>query len=226
MSDARTEVWVGESRYVFRVPLRLVHWTVFFAVIVLSLTGYWIGSGNLPAGPGGEFQMGWVRYIHTIAGWTFLAALLLRLYLFFFGNEFARWRQFVPYRRQDWREIKGLLAYYLFLRPDYPHAGFHHNRLAALTYLIVYAFLGFMVISGLALHGMAFSIGWQAWLTWPLAFFSAPTLRLMHHMGMWLIWGFVAHHLASIIVVDHETRGGLIGGMFSGFKVASKHVKH
>ena len=226
MSDARKEIWIGESKYVFRVSLRLVHWTVFLAVVVLSFTGYWIGSGNMPAGPGGIFQMGWVRYIHTIAGWIFLTALLVRLYLFFYGNEYAGWRQFIPYRREDWKEIKELLAYYLFLRPRYPHVEYDHNRLAALTYCVVYALLAFMAVSGLALHGMAFTFGWPSWLTWPLAFFSAPTLRLMHHMGMWLIWGFAVHHVASVVLVDHEARGGLVGGIFSGYKIVPKRVKH
>ena len=44
--------WVGESRYVFQLSARLVHWTIFFAAIVLSVTGYWIGTGNMPAEPG------------------------------------------------------------------------------------------------------------------------------------------------------------------------------
>jgi len=226
MRDSRKEIWIGESKYVFRVSLRLVHWTVFLAIVVLSLTGYWIGTGDLPAGPGGDFQMGWVRYIHTIAGWSLLTALLLRLYLFFYGNEYVRWADFIPYRKEHWKQIKEMLLYYTFLRSHYPHADFNHNRLAALTYLVVYALLGFMVVAGFALYGMAFSVGWQAWLTWPIAFITAPTLRLMHHMGMWLIWGFALHHLASAVLVDHETRGGLMGGIFSGYKIVPKRVKH
>jgi Ni/Fe-hydrogenase 1 B-type cytochrome subunit len=94
-----------------------------------------------------------------------------------------------------------------------------------MTYLVVYLLLLFMAVSGLALHGMAFSAGWQSFFTWPLVFVSAPTLRLMHHMGMWLLWGFVAHHVASAVLVDRETRGGLIGGIFSGYKLVPKRAK-
>jgi Ni,Fe-hydrogenase I cytochrome b subunit len=47
----------------------------------------------------------------------------------------------------------------------------------------------------------------------------------MHHMGMWLLWGFVAHHVASAVLVDRETRGGLIGGIFSGYKLVPKRAK-
>ena len=218
-------VWESESRYVFQLSLRLVHWTVFFAAIVLSLTGYWIGTGDLPAGPGGVFQMGWVRYVHMVAGWVLLAALLLRVYLFFFGNEYVRWTGFIPHRKEHWREMKGVFLFYVFARSHSPYEDFGHNRLAAFFYLGVYLLLLFMVVSGLALHGMAFASGWQSFLTWPLAIVSAPTLRFMHHMGMWFLWGFVVHHMASAVLVDRETRGGLMGGIFSGYKSLPKRAR-
>lgn len=222
MSAERAAVRMSESRYVFQLPLRLTHWVLFLAIATLSVTGYWVGSGDLPAGPGGVFQMAWVRYIHIVAGWVIVAALLLRFYLAFGGNEYASWREFIPTRRDHWVQAKEVLKYYTFFQVDYPHKDFGHNRLAALTYLVVLLLILFMVISGFALHGMAFSIGWQSWLTWPLVFVNAPTLRLLHHVGMWLIWGFVIHHVASVVLVDIETRGGLVGGIFSGFKTVPK----
>jgi len=225
MSAAREQVFLAESKYVFQLSLRVVHWAIFFAIVALSFTGYWIGSGDLPAGPGGTFQMGWIRYVHLVAGWVLLAALLLRLYLMFGGNPYASWREFVPTRREHWKMIKEIFQYYTFWRAEYPHRDFSHNRLAAATYLVVYALILFMVVSGLALHGMAFSSGWQSWLTWPLALFSAQTLRLLHHLGMWLIWGFATHHMASAILVDHELKGGLLGGIFSGWKSVPRQVK-
>lgn len=217
--------WIGETRYVFRLTVRLIHWAIFFAVLTLSVTGYWIGSGNLPAGPGGVFQMGWIRYVHTVAGWVLLAALIARIIRFFDGNVYARWPAFIPHRREHFQELKDTFLYYTFIESRYPHKDFGHNRLAGLTYLVVYLLLLMMVVSGLALHGMAFSTGWQSLLTWPLAIFSSPTLRLMHHMGMWLIWGFVAHHVASAVLVDHEMRGGLMSGIFSGWKLVPKRIK-
>jgi len=219
------KVWQAESKYVFQLSLRVAHWSIFFSILALSVTGYWIGSGDLPAGPGGVFQMAWVRYVHLISGWILLSALLLRIYLAFGGNEYASWREFIPTRKEHLREVADVLRYYTFLKAKYPHMSYSHNRVASLTYLVVYALLGFMVVSGLALHGQAFSIGWQSFFTWPLALVSGPTLRLMHHVGMWLIWGFAVHHTASAVLVDRETRGGLMGGIFSGWKSIPKQVK-
>lgn len=224
-TNAILQEWRGESRYVFHLPLRIIHWTIFFAVIGLSMTGYWIGSGNLPAGPGGVFQMGWIRYLHTIFGWTLAAALLGRLYLFFFGSEYERWAHFVPHRKKDWHDMKEVFQYYTFLSRRYPHMEFGHNRLASATYLVVYFLLLLMVFSGLALHGIAFSFGWQSWLRWPFHFVTPPELRLFHHMGMYLIWGFVAHHVASAVLVDHEKRGGVLSGIFSGFNIVCMRHK-
>jgi Ni/Fe-hydrogenase 1 B-type cytochrome subunit len=217
--------WVSETRYVFSVTIRLIHWSIFFAVVALSVTGYWIGSGNLPAGPGGVFQMGWIRYAHTVSGWVLFAALIARIFMFFYGTTYERLKAFFPCKTVQCRELWDVLLYYLFVKKRYPHMDYDHNKLAGPTYLVVYLLLLFMVFSGLALHGMAFPTGWQSRLTWPLALFSPQTLRLMHHMGMWLIWGFVAHHVASAILIDHETRGGLMGGIFSGWKSIPKRVK-
>jgi len=225
MSRARDEVWIGESKYVFSATVRIEHWTIFLSVLVLSVTGYWIGSGNLPLGPNGVFQMGWIRYVHTVTGWVFVAAILARLYCAFFGTEYARWREFIPTKKSDFVAMKDVFLYYAFLRPHYPHLDYGHNRLAAITYVVVYLLLTFMVITGFALHGMAFSVGWQSWMRWPLVIVSAPTLRLAHHMGMWLIWGFAVHHVASAVLVDHESRGGLMGGIFSGYKIVPKRAK-
>ena len=149
-----TEAWVGESRYVYQLPLRLVHWIIFLDLIVLSISGYWIGSGDLPAGPGGEFQMGTIRYVHTLAGWVLFAALL-RIYLFFFGNVYARWTDFIPHRREHWRDVKEVLLFYTFIRRGYPHAEYGHNRLASLTYLVVYLLILFMVVSGASRDGIS-----------------------------------------------------------------------
>lgn len=231
MTTAQQQIWIGESKYVFRVSLRVVHWVIFLAIIVLSGTGYWIGSADLPGGPGGVAQvsevgpMGWTRYVHTVTAWVLVSALLVRLYLFFAGNEYARWPDFVPTRKEHWRDMKDVFRYYTFFESHYPHADFGHNRLAALTYLVVYLLLLFMVVSGFALHGLGFTTGWQSWMTWPLAFVSIPTMRLLHHMGMWLLWGFAVHHIASAVLVDHETRGGLMGGIFSGYKIVPKRAK-
>ena len=214
----------GESVYVVDIPTRLAHWGIFFSMIALSVTGIWMATGDMPPRATGQFQMAWVRYVHLLSGWILTSVVLLRIYLFFFGNRYASWREFIPTTRARLKLIWEVFRYYTLIRTDYPHKDTGHNPLASATYIGVYGLIGFEIVSGFALHGMAFQRGWQTWMTWPLALVGAQTLRFLHHLVMWLLWGFATHHVFSALLVDIETRGGLMSGMFSGYKNVRKDV--
>jgi Ni/Fe-hydrogenase 1 B-type cytochrome subunit len=85
--------------YVWELPVRIVHWTIVAALVVLSVTGYYIhhpflaGAGG-PGHPG--FTMGLVRFLHEATGFVFTAAVLARVYWAFAGNRYARWRALLP----------------------------------------------------------------------------------------------------------------------------------
>ena len=42
--------------------------------------------------------------------------------------------------------------------------------------------------------------------------------RFIHHVGMWLLLGFAAHHIWSAVTISFVERNGLMDSMFSGFK--------
>jgi Ni/Fe-hydrogenase 1 B-type cytochrome subunit len=69
--------------YVFERPVRICHWTIVFALIVLSFTGFYIydpflGGSGMPGHPG--YLMGTMRFIHEVAGFVFIAAVVFRIY--------------------------------------------------------------------------------------------------------------------------------------------------
>lgn len=203
---------------VWELPVRITHWTIFFSVIVLSVTGFYIGNPFLLAGSDPAFVMGWVRSVHTIAAFVMIAAVLFRIYWAFQGNRWSRWDQFIPVssdRRQKGRES---LKYYLFLRRDYP-GSVGHNPLAGLTYTVVYVMFLVQIITGLALKGLDDPGGLLSDLTnWVFGLGSIPAVRLTHHLIMWLTWGFVVHHLYSAVLVDSEEKNGVISSIFGGHK--------
>src|SRR5271165_3472397 len=91
--------------YVFELPVRLVHWIVFLAVFVLSVTGYWIAGAEMPRTPLGQSDMMALRAVHLAAEWVFIAAIVVRLIWAFTGNIWASWREWVPSNRRRLREI-------------------------------------------------------------------------------------------------------------------------
>lgn len=49
-----------------------------------------------------------------------------------------------------------------------------------------------------------------------------PVMRFAHHLIMWMIWGFMVHHVYSAMLVDRLEGSGLLSSIFSGFKFLPK----
>lgn len=203
---------------IWELPVRLTHWIIFFAVIVLSVTGYFIGNPYADTGSDPGFLMGKMRFVHLLAAWVFIACLAARLIWSLTGNRHARWDRFIPVTRARWRLIWEWLKYYLFVRSDAPPV-VGHNPLAGITYSVVYIMFGVQILTGMALHGLSDPNGWIASLTgWVFGIVSIPTARLIHHIVMWMTWGFVVHHVYSALFVDFEEKSGIISSVLSGYR--------
>jgi len=204
---------------VWDLPVRIIHWALFGSVIVLSVTGFYIGSPFIvQEGGTSGYLMGWVRFIHAVAAWVFILSVVSRIAWAFLGNRWARWDQFIPVakgRRYWGRET---FKYYLFLRREPPPA-VGHNPLAGLTYTIVFVMFLVQMLTGLALQSLASPGGWKATTAgWLFNFMSLQGVRLLHHLIMWTTLGFVVHHVFSVILVDMEERSGLLSSMITGYK--------
>jgi Ni/Fe-hydrogenase 1 B-type cytochrome subunit len=66
--------------YVWQVPVRIWHWVMALAMVVLCVTGYFIGS-PLPS-VGGEasnhYLFGYIRFAHFAAAYVFAITFVLR----------------------------------------------------------------------------------------------------------------------------------------------------
>lgn len=207
---------------VWELPVRIVHWVIFFSVLSLSVTGFYIGNPFLITGSDPAFVMGWVRSIHMISAWIMIAAVVARIIWAFTGNEWSRWDQFVPRAKQRRADSRESLKYYLFLRRE-PPGEIGHNPLAGLTYLVLYFMFMVQIFTGLALHGLDDPGGTLSTLTgWVFSLGSVPAVRLIHHIIMWLTWGFVIHHVYSAVLVDTEEKSGLVSSIFTGWKTVKE----
>jgi len=203
---------------VWELPVRITHWVIFLAVVVLSVTGYYIGRPFVIVGSDPQFLMGWMRSIHFVAAWVMIAAILARLLWSLVGNRWSHWDQFIPVSRDRRTGGGEVTKYYLFMRRK-PPAEIGHNPLAGLTYSAVYVMFGVQIITGLALMSLEDPAGILYNLTgWVFDIGSIPTARLIHHLIMWLTWGFVVHHVYSAVLIDMEEKNGLISSIITGRK--------
>jgi Ni/Fe-hydrogenase 1 B-type cytochrome subunit len=204
--------------YVWEIPVRLTHWVIFLSIVVLSFTGYYMYDPFIISRGNAAFLMGRMRFIHEMAAWCFIAAVLVRFYWFLKGNRWAHWRSFVPLERW-WRHgLRKQLKYYLFLS-RHPDSEVGHNPLAALTYLAIYALMVVEIATGLVLYNHILGskvVGF--FVNWIPGIINIRYLREIHFLIMFAFFAFVIHHVYSAVLIGIEERSGLVGGIFSGYK--------
>jgi Ni/Fe-hydrogenase 1 B-type cytochrome subunit len=211
----------GERVYVWEVPVRLTHWVIVLAILVLSATGFYIGH---PVVGGSVSLMAWVRGIHRLAAWVFVASLLLRTYWAFAGNQWASWRVLFPYLTAEGRRgMGGVFSYYIFFRWR-PPSFVGHNPLAGATYSLVVLLMIAQVVTGFALQSLGGG-GWQhALFGWVFSVMSLQGARLAHHLIMWLLLGFMVHHVYSAALMDAEEKNGTLASIFTGYKFGGRRA--
>ena len=207
------------ERYVWEVPVRVSHWVNFFVIILLSLTGIYIGSPKTLALTPSGYLMGWVRLVHFVAGYAFAISVAARIYWAFVGNRHAGWREFLPFLSREGRgNMRATLRYYTFLDRKVPHP-MGHNALAGATYLLVFILYLVLILTGFALYVQYAPHSFGRWLLgWMFLLFSNQGMRLTHHMAMWFLIAFSIHHVYSAWLMDIEEKGGVMSSIFGGYK--------
>ncbi|MCA1534709.1 Ni/Fe-hydrogenase, b-type cytochrome subunit [Bradyrhizobium sp. NBAIM03] len=189
-------------------PVRLWHWVNAATILMLSLTGYLIGTGT-PAMSGeatGNFLFGYIRFAHFSAGYVLSTGFLLRIYWALMGNAHAMQIFWVPlWRRCFWREVYHEIRSYAFLTVE-PERRVGRNRLAQLAMFFMFTqTITFMVVTGFALYGQgAGTDSWQyklfSWVfsIWP----NSQDVHTWHHLGLWVIVTFALVHIYAVIRED------------------------
>jgi Ni/Fe-hydrogenase 1 B-type cytochrome subunit len=200
--------------------VRLTHWIIMFAILILAVTGIYIGRPFfIPTGAGDQqFVMGTMKIVHFYTAIVFTLAVLVRVGWMFVGSYYARWHQFVPVGPRRRRDVLGMLKFYTFFSRE-PPMNVGHNPLAGLTYLAVFALYFVMILTGFGLYSVGAGVSYMKMWSFLLPVFGGPqTARWIHHITMWLLLGFFAHHIWSAILVSRVEGQGLIDSMFSGYK--------
>jgi Ni/Fe-hydrogenase 1 B-type cytochrome subunit len=214
-----------QAVYVYEGPVRLWHWVNSLAIIVLAVSGYFIGSPlpSLSGEASDHFLMGYIRFAHFAAGYVLIAGFLLRLYWAFVGNPHAR-QIFLPplLNAHWWGEVVHEIKWYLFIAKE-PKKYEGHNPLATLVMHFVFVWgIVFMMATGLALYGEGEGMGsWQyRWFSgWVIgAFGNSQNVHTWHHVGMWAIVCFVLVHVYAALREDVMSRQSIVSTMISGWR--------
>lgn len=169
-------------------PVRLTHWS--FVALVPAM--YFTAENS---------EWGW----HTRLGHVLLALLVFRLMWGFVGTDTARFASFV----------KGPGAVLGYLRGAYDYrTNKGHSPLAALSVLallgVMFAQVGMGLFAGDPYDGATGPLN-------PLVgVMTADTITETHEWFVYVIFGFIALHLAAIGVIGAMRATNLIGPMIGG----------
>ncbi len=214
--------------YVWELPVRFFHWINALAIVVLCITGYFIG--NPPALMSAEeasflYWFGIIRYIHFIAGYVFLFAIMMRLYWAIVGNKYANWRNFLPTKWSFFMKVIRVLKIDIFLLKGEERVDIGHNALASFSYFVFFLLTLFMIFTGFGLYAETSTWWLPRLFIWvPSVFGGDYWVREMHHVMMWVFIVFIIIHLYLVLYHDQFEGRGETSSMISGYKFIEEKV--
>jgi Ni/Fe-hydrogenase 1 B-type cytochrome subunit len=206
---------------VYGPGLRLWHWLNALSVIILCLTGYFIGMPppSMMGDTSSLYVMGWIRFFHLAAGYVFTQLCVMRFWLIFVEGNITH-HLFLPaiwkkswmeglHRQLLWNVLQGKPPRYIGLNP-----------LGNLFMLLMFVIPGAVcVVTGLAMYAeVTGHDSWQymmfGWIT--LMFGNTLDLHVLHRVAMWIIVWFAMIHIYIAVREDILSRQTVISTMLSG----------
>jgi Ni/Fe-hydrogenase 1 B-type cytochrome subunit len=214
--------------YVWELPVRLYHWLNALSILVLIVTGFYIGNPlALQSSQEATFRftMGTVRFLHFAAAYIFFFNFLFRLYWGFVGNKYAQWDQFLPKNRKFFEEMWQVIKIDILQLKGKEHVGIGHNSMAGFIYF--FTFLAFLIqcLTGFGLYANTSDWWLPQLFVWVKPLFGGDILlRQVHHWAMWFFILFTIVHVYLVFYHDYVEGRGEISSMGGGWKFIEEDV--
>lgn len=218
--------------YEFSIGLRLTHWIRAVAIAFLIYSGYYIAyvfiSPEISNEPTLFMNAKW-RMAHQIVGFVLIACMVFKCYLFVFDKHSKKeWISIVDFLNPIvWiKQIK----YYLYMG-EHPHLKGVYNPLQFAAYLMFYAVLALICLTGLILYAHVYHDGfggliYDSMRSFELMMGGLANVRTIHKICMWIIMIFVVIHVYMAIFNAVKGKNGAMDAIISGYKFVKEEDKH
>lgn len=216
--------------YLWQWPIRAMHWAAALSILVLVVTGFYIGQPYFMTGgeASAHYLMGWMRFLHFAAAGVFVATAIIRVYWLFAGNRFERWRALFPITRTDWVNVFKQVKFYLMIQPEKAPRYLGHNPLQQFSYTGMYAVALAQVVTGFAMYGQSRPGGlWYTVFGWVVPLLGGiQIVHFVHHVLTWAFLTFVPIHIYLALRADVLERTGTISSIVSGGRFVRSDVDY
>ncbi len=214
--------------YVWELPVRFYHWLNALCVVVLIATGYLIGNPLAISYSTEAYQQYWfgtVRFIHFVTAFVFFFNFLVRIYWGFAGNQYARWENFIPFKKAQWREIGNVLKVDVLQAKIKGFIFIGHNALAGITYFLSFLVFLFQALTGFALYSSMSDSFFPRLFAWVVPLMGGDfAVRQWHHMFLWFFVVFIIIHMYLVFYHDYIEGRGITSSMVGGWKFEREDV--
>lgn len=214
--------------YVWQLPVRFYHWLNALCVVVLGVTGYLIGNPVAISYSTEAYQQYWfgtVRFIHFVTAFVFFFNFLVRIYWGFVGNQYARWENFIPFKKAQWREIVEVLKVDVLQAKIKGLISIGHNTLAGFTYFLSFLVFLFQAITGFALYSSMSDSFFPRLFAWIVPLMGGDfAVRQWHHLFLWFFVVFTIVHMYLVFYHDYIEGRGTTSSMVGGWKFEREDV--
>jgi Ni/Fe-hydrogenase 1 B-type cytochrome subunit len=216
--------------YLWEWPIRAMHWIAVVSIVVLVVTGFYIGAPYFATSgeASSHYLMGRVRFVHFAAAGVFVATAIVRLYWLVAGNEFERWRALFPVFKQDWVHMWQQVKFYMMVQPEKAPQYLGHNPLQQLSYTGLYLVAATQVVTGFAMYGQSRPGGlWYTLFGWVIPLLGGiQVVHFVHHVLTWVFLIFLPIHLYLALRADILERTGTISSIISGGRFVRSDVTY
>ena len=205
------------------VAIRINHWAMALAILVLIVTGFYIAD-PLTMSEGetvDKFFVGNVRFVHILFGVFLMFIFIWRIYLAFFSKFRADWKDFFSWL--DFECTRDQIMFYLLIKKDPPvHKDCLYGPMQSLAYSGLFLMIFLIVITGLILMGAGYHAGFTAFFYKILKpvenmLGGLAIVRWVHHILTWLFMLFIVVHVYMAFWYDAILKEGTVSSMISGW---------
>jgi Ni/Fe-hydrogenase 1 B-type cytochrome subunit len=210
--------------YLFSPFLRIFHWIMVAMITVLFITGIIIATPleQVNVEPAASMTyIDFVRDIHFVAAFVFMASFILRIYGFIINRGDRLFPHF--WKGYFYSQTIDVALHYMLIKPA--HASYLRNPLARMSYLVLYVLVAVEVLTGFAMYDMVNPNGFMGmafgWVNTVLG--GEMTTHLVHHYAAWFIILFAIGHIYMVIRSEFMEGESEVSSMFSGSKLLAHH---
>ena len=206
--------------FVYSISNRILHWIRAIVITGLIITGFYIAEPFLSSeGSTDKLLYGEWSMWHFILGFILISSGLLRIYLFFFGQNSGRELSSLKdvFSIRSW--IIQLKSY--FFIGELRKKGFY-GPLQFITYTGIMRLVVLASITGLILYVHVYHQGVGGLLYEPMRAIEAwmgglANVRYIHHITMWGFLIFIPVHIYMVVWSAVRFKHGALDVMFTGY---------